>query len=154
MSRPSHLSEQDNTIYRFFRELAAISQSLERLVDRALPHELKQPHFNALDILARSKGPVTLRTLARALNVTRGAVANTVGRLEERGYVSVAADRNRLKRVGLTARGRAAHRTALDALMPQLLELAKTVSAPDMIEILPLLERIRIYLDTDPGRPG
>ncbi|MDA4846456.1 MarR family winged helix-turn-helix transcriptional regulator [Hoeflea poritis] len=153
MERSTDPSGFDNAIFRFFRELAAVSQSADRLVERALPDELKQPHFNVLDFLARNDGRPTMGELALAMNVTRGAISNTVRRLEERGYVTVSADR-RSKRVGLTASGRAAHRDGIEALVPPLLELARTISAPDMIEILPLLERIRGYLDAEAGRPG
>ncbi|MEX3010049.1 MarR family winged helix-turn-helix transcriptional regulator [Hoeflea sp. TYP-13] len=149
MKQPS--SGADSTVFRFFLEISAIAQASDKLIDRALPHELKRAHFLVLDHLARDEANPTLLELARAMQVTKGAITNTMQRLEARGFVTVVPDEydGRSKRAKLTGLGQIVRDDALRAVAPDILELAKTISAPDMIEALPLLERIRKYLDVD-----
>ena len=142
-------SQADSSVFRFFMEISSIAQASDKLMDRALPHELKRAHFLVLDRLARDDASPTLLDLSRAMQVTKGAITNTIQRLEARGFVVVEPDAHdgRSKRVLLTDLGRMVRGDAVRALAPDMLELAKTISAPDMIEALPLLERIRRYLD-------
>ncbi len=143
------LSQADSSVFRFFMEISAIAQASDKLMDRALPHELKRSHFLMLDRLARDDTKPILLDLSRSMQVTKGAITNTIQRLEVRGFVLVEPDAHdgRSKRVVLTDLGKLVRGDALRALAPDFLELARTISAPDMIEALPLLERIRKYLD-------
>ena len=144
-----HNIQADSAVFRFFMEISAIAQASDKLMDRALPHELKRAHFLVLDRLAREDTKPTLLDLSRAMQVTKGAITNTIQRLEARGFVTVEPDVHdgRSKRVILTDLGKMVWGDAVRALAPDILELARTISAPDMIEALPLLERIRKYLD-------
>jgi DNA-binding MarR family transcriptional regulator len=141
--------EADNAIFRFFNEIGIIAQLSGHLLESILPHELKMAHFSVLNHLARLGGAPTPVELARAMQVTKGAMTNTVGRLERRGYVSVTPDPHdgRAKRVQITDAGLSVRNEAIAAIMPVVMDLAKNVSAPDMIETLPLLEKVRGYLD-------
>lgn len=141
--------ETGAAIFRFFNEIGIIAQLSGHAIERVLPHELKLAHFSVLNHLARLGGEPSLVDIARAMQVTKGAMTNTIARLEKKGYVAVTPDERdrRSKRVRLTDAGLDARDNAVAAIAPELVELAKSVSAPDMIEALPLLEKVRRYLD-------
>lgn len=143
--------ETDSAIFRFFNEIGIIAQLSGHMMESILPHELKMAHFSVLNHLARLGGTPSLVEIARAMQVTKGAMTNTIGRLEKRGYVTVSPDGRdgRTKRVRLTETGLKARNEAIAAIMPGVQELAKSVSAPDMIDSLPLLEKVRRYLDAN-----
>lgn len=141
--------ETGPALFRFFNEIGIIAQLSGHAIERVLPHELKMAHFSVLNHLARLGGEPSLVEIARAMQVTKGAMTNTIARLEQRGFVAVTPDSRdrRSKRVRLTEAGLEARDNAVASVAPELLELAKNVSAPDMIEALPLLEKVRRYLD-------
>ena len=151
MSTKQPSSNGDSAVFRFFLEIAAIAQASDKLMDRYLPHALKPAHFTLLDCLARHDGSQSMAELAHMMQANRGTVSRNVQQLEDRGLVSVVADETdgRSKSVRLKRTGRTVRDDALAALAPHMLELAKTISAPDMIEALPLLERIHHYMEAE-----
>ena len=103
MSRPL----KDRPDVRFFTEVALIDQLSRQRVERALPDGLSAASFSVLNRFARLGGTQSPAELAAAFQVTKGAMTNTLQRLEEQGLVKVEADPadGRRKQVTLTEAG-------------------------------------------------
>jgi DNA-binding MarR family transcriptional regulator len=99
--------------------------------------------------LSRLGGEWTPARLADALQVTRGAITNTVKRLEKKRFVSVraAGDDGRSKLVSLTETGLAARNAALALLVPEVSELAGELPLAEISAMLPALKAVRKVLD-------
>ena len=115
----------------------------------ALPDGLSQAQLNVLAILARHGGEETPAALARAFTLTKGAMTNTLQRLEARGWVRIAGDASdgRRKRVSLTPAGVAAHDRALAAARPDMEALRARFGAEAFEAALPFLTDLRVWLD-------
>jgi len=139
----------DPILFTFFNEIGIIDQLARARLDRALPDELRASHFIVLNHLVRmgdGKSPVAL---ARAFQVTKGAITNTLQRLEARGLIALSADPDdgRGKRVTLTAAGRRMRDQSILQLWPAFADLAPVATAAEIEAVLPLLRRIREHLD-------
>lgn len=139
----------DPVLFAFFNEIGIIDQLAQHRLKRALPDGLRTPHFIVLNHLARlgdGKSPVVL---ARAFQVTKGAMTNTLQRLEARGLIALAPDPSdgRAKRVMLTAAGRRMRDQAIAALSPVFADLDAVATAAEIEAALPFLRRIRAHLD-------
>src|SRR5271156_2003081 len=94
-----------------FGEIGAIGQLARNRLERALPEGLSQAQFSVLVRLAGHGGEENPVRLAQAFQVTKGAMTNTLQRLEAQGFVAIVgdADDGRRKRVSITPAGLAAH---------------------------------------------
>ena len=143
----------DPPLFRLFTEIGIIEQLARNRWERVLPDGLKVSQFAVLNHLVRLGGAWSPARLARAFQVTKGAMTNTLQRLQARGLVVVTADPadGRGKLVRLTPAGRAMRERCLMTVEPLLSELARELSADDLATALPVLEKLRIYLDTHRG---
>ena len=134
---------------RFFNEIGIIEQLARNLFERKLEGGLKLPHFSVLNHFVRQGGAQAPSHLARAFQVTKGAMTNTLSRLESRGFIEIYADPTdgRGKLVEITAAGRRAHKAAIASLADEFAELGTVFREKEFIEALPLLERVRVFLD-------
>ena len=148
MSTPKR---EDPVHFRFMTEIAIIDQLASRLFERVMPEGLNMPQFTVLNHFVRLDRPSSPQRLAAAFQVTKGAMTNTLQRLEAKGLVSVAADPGdgRAKIVTITPAGRNARDTAIAALEPILKQLAGAFTAAEIAAALPLLVRMRQYLDAE-----
>lgn len=139
----------DPPAFRLFNEIGIIAQLANTQLERVLPHGLTLSQFGVLNHFVRLGGAPNLVELARAFQVTKGAMTNTVQRLVEKGFVTVAPDPadRRGKRVTLTRAGRKARDDAVTALRPQLEALAAVFPAAEIERTLPFLQRLRTFLD-------
>lgn len=149
MSTTTRGRDGDPALFAFFNEVGIIDQLAQHRLRRALPDGLKTPHFIVLNHLVRlgdGKSPVSL---ARAFQVTKGAMTNTLQRLEARGLVALAPDPTdgRAKRVMLTAAGRRMRDSAVATLGPVFADLGAVVTAAEIEAALPFLRRVRAHLD-------
>jgi DNA-binding MarR family transcriptional regulator len=87
--------------------------------------------------------------LASAFQVTKGAITNSLHRLVALGFATSEPDPAdaRGKIVRITAAGRAARETAIQALAPRMQALAAQIDIAELEAILPTLERFRRVLD-------
>ena len=136
MLRPT----EDPIAFRFFNEIGIIEQLARTQLERNLPDGLKMPQFGVLNHPAR---------LASAFQVTKGAMTNTLQRLEKRGLVRVIPDPHdgRAKLVSITNTGRDMRLRCVDSVSPLLTELLQALSDKEFASALPFLEKVRIYLD-------
>jgi DNA-binding MarR family transcriptional regulator len=133
----------------FFAQVAVVGQQANLRLERALPAEVSMAGFGVLSHLALWGGTPTPNELARAFLVTKGAMTNTLQRLEAEGYVRVTADAadGRRKRVALTPAGRTAHQQALTSVRPQIEALRGAFDPVEFEAALPFLRRLRTWLD-------
>lgn len=141
--------ESDPAVFRALNEIGIIAQLLRVTLERAVPEEISGAGFNVLNHLARLEGAWSPARLARAFQVTKGAMTNTLQRLEAAGCVKVRADPAdaRAKIVTLTAKGLKVRNATLAALAPGMAELMARLPEGMFERILPDLARLRAVLD-------
>jgi DNA-binding MarR family transcriptional regulator len=132
-----------------FTEIGVIGQLTRNRLERALPEGLSQAQFGLLTHLAQHGGEPTPVQLAKAFQVTKGAMTNTLQRLEAQGFVAIAgdADDGRRKRVTITPAGLAAHDLGVKAARPAMDALRARFSDADFATALPFLSALRQWLD-------
>ncbi len=141
--------DSDPPIFNFFNEIGIIDQLAQTLLERALPDKLKMSHFGVLNHFARLGGEQGPAELARAFQVTKGAMTNTVQRLRDRGLVEVKPDPGdgRGKLVRITDKGLRVRAKAIKAISPELAELEARFGGGKFQKALPFLRELRMYLD-------
>ncbi|MGI9415071.1 MAG: MarR family winged helix-turn-helix transcriptional regulator [Hyphomicrobiales bacterium] len=139
----------DPLLFRFFNEIGIIEQLARARFERGLPHGLTLSQFKVLNHFARLGGEKSPLSLARAFQVTNGAVTNAVQKLEAKGFVETRPDPDdgRGKLVRLTDAGRAARDDAIATLRPVFPLLHSAFSDAEFAAVLPFLERLRKFLD-------
>ena len=119
-----------------FGELFMADQLARARIGKALPRGMQLSHFAVLNHLARTADERTPAQLARAFHVTRGAMTNTLNRLEWAGHVHIRPDWDdaRRKFVAISPAGRAARDAAVQSVAPMLAatvaELAEQFPVP------------------------
>lgn len=146
-------SDRDPLIFQVLNEAGIISQLASARSARLLAPELNLSQFVLLNHFVRLGGERSLVRLAAAMQVTKAAMTNTVGRLGEKGYLQVRPDPDdgRGKLVSLTPAGAEARTQALVRLSAALSPLAAEASPDDLAACLVTLRQLRIWLDTNRG---
>jgi len=136
-------------LFSLFVEIGIIEQLARNRFERVLPDGLRVSHFGALNHMVRLGDGDRLVDLARAFQVTKATMTNTIQKLEERGLVRVGLDPEdgRAKRVFLTDAGRRSHEACIAAVMPEIERMAGDLGHDTVDKALPHLETIRRYLD-------
>ena len=144
-------TDPDNrlTYFGFFNEIGIIAQLSRTRFEQVLPEGMKLAHFGVLNHFVRLDRDSTPARLASAFQVTRGAMTNTLQRLESQSYVLITPDPSdgRGKRVSITEAGRKAHARAVAALGPDMATVQAELGAEPFTALIPGLEAIRIWLD-------
>jgi DNA-binding MarR family transcriptional regulator len=142
------VSESDPPFFALLNEIGIIEQLARNRFERAQQDGLRVPHFAVLNHLVRRGDGRAPHELARAFELGRPAMTNTLQRLAERGFVRLEADPRdgRGKRVFLTEAGRARRDAAVAEVAADLatLEAAAGVDTP---ALLPALRAIRTVFD-------
>jgi DNA-binding MarR family transcriptional regulator len=135
--------------FRFFNEIGIISQLATNALESCMPDGLTSSQFSVLNWFIRVDTEATPGRLATAFMVTKGAMTNTLKRLEGKGFIQIRPDESsgRRKLVTITAKGVRARTAAIQSVDPLLQELLAEFSKPEFDASLPLLESIRTYLD-------
>ncbi len=132
-----------------FAEIGAIGQLARNRVERALPAGMSQAQFDLLVHLATHGRAENPATLARTFQLTKGAITNTLQRLEAQGCLRIEADTadGRRKRVSLTPEGQRALTAALVATRPVMEALRSRFADADFESALPFLTALRRWLE-------
>ncbi|WP_426228868.1 MarR family winged helix-turn-helix transcriptional regulator [Pararhizobium sp. DWP3-4] len=144
-------SENDlQTLFRFLNEVGIVAQLSANAFEKVMPEGMTLPQFVVLNHLVRLGDGRTPLSIAQAMQVTKGAMTNTLGHLEGKQFITIAPDPHdgRSKRVSLTAEGRAARDAAIEALGPELRGIAGEITLSEIAKALPVLENLRKVLDT------
>jgi DNA-binding MarR family transcriptional regulator len=137
------------TAFEFFNEIGIIGQLASNQMQRTMPFGLTQSQFSVLNWFVRVDDQATPGRLARAFQVTRGAMTNTLGKLEGKGFIHVEPDptSGRSKIVTLTSAGRRARDQAIAAADEALGEFLQQFPSRMLQRSLPLLREVRAWLD-------
>ena len=132
-----------------FAEIGAIGQLTRNRIERALPDGLSHAQFSLLVHLAHHGGEENPAALAQAFQVTKGAMTNTLQRLQAQGFVKIEGDAadGRRKRVSITPAGLAAHGQGLAATRPAMDALRARFADAEFESALPFLSALRVWLD-------
>ena len=132
-----------------FGELFMADQLARNRVSRALPRGMELSHFSVLNHLARLQEERTPGQLARAFHVTRGAMTNTLAKLEMAGHVHIRPDWDdaRQKFVAISPSGRAARDAAVQSVAPLIAEVVRALGADRVRAVIPVLRELRVKLE-------
>lgn len=144
------MSERNEDIaVALFGELFMADQLARNRVSKALPKGMELSHFSVLNHLARVQDERTPAQLARAFHVTRGAMTNTLAKLEIAGHIHIRPDWDdaRQKFVGLSPSGRSARDAAVHSVAPLIAEVVRALGADRVRAVIPVLRELRIRLE-------
>lgn len=132
-----------------FGELFMADQLARNRVSKALPRGMELSHFSVLNHLARVSDERTPAQLAKAFHVTRGAMTNTLAKLEIAGHIHIRPDWDdaRQKFVGLSPSGRAARDAAVQTVAPLIAEVVRALGADRVRAVIPVLRELRVRLE-------
>jgi len=147
----SQREDSVSTYFRLFNEIGIIAQLSGNKLERVLPDGMSMAQFSVLNHFCRLGGAWSPTRLAAAFQVTKGAMTNTLQRLEAQGFVTIQADDEdaRAKIVEITDAGRSAREAAIRATGPIMMQLAGLLPLADVKAALPFLEFVRITLDAN-----
>jgi DNA-binding MarR family transcriptional regulator len=131
-----------------FSEILTVDQLARMNVAKALPKGMELSHFSVLNHLAHVGGEKTPAQLAKTFHLTRGAMTNTLGKLEWAGWVHIRPDWEdaRRKLVSISPSGIAARDAALAAITPVIAEVVEQIGAEKVRQALPVLREMRTRL--------
>lgn len=137
--------QSDSLAITLFSEMFMADQLARARLARALPKGMELSHFSVLNHLAGAKSERTPAQLARTFHVTRGAMTNTISKLEWAGHVHVRPDWDdaRRKFVTISPSGIRARDAALSAIAPIIADVVDTVGANEIRSVLPTLREMR-----------
>ena len=132
-----------------FGELFMADQLARNRVSKALPRGMELSHFGVLNHLARIADERTPAQLAKAFHVTRGAMTNTLAKLEWAGHVHIRPDWDdaRRKFVSISPSGRAARDAAVAVIAPLIGDVVQALGAERVRAVLPVLREMRTRLE-------
>ncbi|MFV0333204.1 MAG: MarR family winged helix-turn-helix transcriptional regulator [Tropicimonas sp.] len=137
--------QTDSLAVALFSEIFTIEQLAHNRLTKALPKGMELSQFSVLNHLARVSEERTPAQLAQAFHLTRGAMSNTLAKLEWAGHVHVRPDWDdaRRKFVSISPSGLAAREAAIAAVAPIIAEVVDEIG-PDRVRLaLPILRELR-----------
>lgn len=132
-----------------FSEILAADQLLRNRLSRVLPQGMEISHFSVLNHLVFVADERTPAQLASTFHVTRGAMTNTLAKLEWAGYVHIRPDWDdaRRKMIAISPAGRQARDQAIASISPLIDRVVRELG-PDRARVaLPVLRDLRIRLE-------
>ncbi|MFO8128124.1 MarR family winged helix-turn-helix transcriptional regulator [Yoonia sp.] len=138
----------NNLAVSLFSEILAVDQLARANVARVLPKGMELSHFSVLNHLAHSGVERSPAQLAKTFHLTRGAMTNTLHKLEWAGWVHVRPDWDdaRRKMVAISPSGQAARDAAVAAIAPVIVDVVNKVGEEKARAVLPVLREMRLKL--------
>ena len=142
--------ERNSLAITLFSEILTADQLLRNRLGKVLPKGMEISHFSVLNHLAVVGDERSPAQLANTFHVTRGAMTNTLNKLEWAGYVHIRPDWDdaRRKMVAISPAGRQARDQAIDALTPMINQVVGEMGSDDVRTVLPVLRDLRTRLET------
>lgn len=140
------MSQQtDSLAVALFSEIFTADQLARNRLSRALPKGMELSHLAVLNHLARMDGERTAAQLAASFHLTRGAMSNTLARLERAGHIHVRPDWDdaRRKFVTISPAGRRARDAAIAAVSPIIAQVVEEIGPDRVRAALPVLRELR-----------
>ena len=134
-----------------FGELFMADQLARNRLSKVLPKGMELSHFGVLNHLARAAEERTPAQLAKSFHVTRGAMTNTLAKLEWAGHVHIRPDWDdaRRKFVSISPSGRSARDAAVQVIAPLIADVVEALGAERVRAVLPVLREMRTRLEED-----
>lgn len=129
-------------------EVLAADHVIRARLGKVLPKGMEISHFSVLNHLGHHGGERGPAELAKVFGVTRGAMTNTLSKLEWAGYVHVRPDWDdaRRKLVAISPSGTAALDQAMSGLAPIISQIAQELGDEKVRSVVPVLRELRIKL--------
>lgn len=143
------MSDDSNTLaIMLFSEILGTDQILRTRLGKVLPKGMEISHFSVLNHLAWRDVERSPAQLAETFHVTRGAMTNTLTKLEWAGYIHVRPDWDdaRRKMVTISPAGRQARETALSTIAPMITQVVEQLGEDKARAALPILRELRNQL--------
>jgi DNA-binding MarR family transcriptional regulator len=141
----------DDIAVALFGELFMADQLARNRISKVLPKGMELSHFSVLNHLTRINDERTPAQLARAFHVTRGAMTNTLNRLEWAGHIHIRPDWEdaRQKFVAISPSGRAARDAAVATVVPLIGDVVQALGQDRVRALLSVLRELRVRLEDD-----
>ncbi|MFT5160919.1 MAG: DNA-binding MarR family transcriptional regulator [Paracoccaceae bacterium] len=143
--------KSDPLAIALFSEIAMAEQLARSRLLKRLPKGMEVSHFTVLNHLAHVGGERTPAQLARLFHVTKGAMTNTLGKLETSGFIHIRPDWDdaRRKFVAISPAGQAARDEAVISIAPVFDSMVRALGADKIRAALPFLRELRGELEQD-----
>jgi len=140
---------EDPIAIALFSEMLASEQLMRGRLSRALPKGMELSHFVMLNYLSNQTRERSPAQLAKTFNLTKGAMTNTLGKLEAYGYIHVRPDWDdaRKKLVAISDAGDRARDEAVLAITPVFEDVMSSLNKEHLREGLRFLREFRSALE-------
>lgn len=142
-------SSVTNLAVSLFSEILTVDQLARDRLSKALPKGMEISHFSVLNHLANTAEEKTPAQLAKSFHVTRGAMSNTLNKLELAGHIHIRPDWDdaRRKQITISGAGRQARDQALSAIAPLIETVVEELDESKVRSMLPILREMRLRLE-------
>jgi len=139
------MDNENSLAVSLFGEILALDQLVRARLAKVLPKGMELSHFSVLNQLSHAKIERTPAQIAKSFRVTRGAITNTLNKLELSGYIHIRPDWDdaRRKMVSISPAGVVARNNALAAVTPIINELISEMGEERLKAIVPILRDLR-----------
>ena len=139
------MDSENSLAVSLFGEILALDQLVRNRLAKVLPKGMELSHFSVLNQLSHTKTERTPAQIAKSFRVTRGAITNTLNKLELSGYIHIRPDWDdaRRKMVSISPAGVVARNNALAAVTPIINELISEMGEERLKAIVPILRDLR-----------
>jgi|TARA_B110000908_G_scaffold170844_1_gene231597 DNA-binding MarR family transcriptional regulator len=144
------MTEDSHTLaIMLFSEVLGAEQILRSRLTKVLPKGMEISHFAVLNNLAWRDVERSPAQLAAIFHVTRGAMTNTLAKLEWAGYIHIRPDWDdaRRKVVSISPAGRQARDAALNQIAPMITKVVNDLGEEKARAALPILRELRKQID-------
>lgn len=140
---------EDPIAIALFSEMLASEQLMRGRLSRALPKGMELSHFVMLNYLSNQTRERSPAQLASVFNLTKGAMTNTLGKLESFGYIHIRPDWDdaRKKLVTISNAGDRARDEAVLAITPVFEDVMSSLNKDRLREGLRFLREFRSALE-------
>ena len=141
--------EKNALAVTLFSEILTADQLLRNRLSRVLPKGMEISHFSVLNHLVFVGDERTPAQLANTFHVTRGAMTNTLAKLEWAGYIRIRPDWDdaRRKMVAISPAGRRARDQAISSIAPLINRVVGELGLERVRSTLPVLRDLRLQLE-------
>ena len=131
-----------------FSEISTVDQLIRAQISKSLPDGMAISHLSVLNHLSSMKNERTPMQLAKSFHVTKGAMTNTLSKLETSGYIHIRPDWNdaRRKQVTISKSGIEAQRGAINSITPVLTKVINRLGKAKAASVLPIIRELRYIL--------
>ena len=143
------MNDKSGLAITLFGEILMVDQLARSRLSKVLPKGMELSHFSVLNHLDRSNAERSPAQLAKTFHLTRGAMTNTLHKLENAGYVHIRPDWDdaRRKMVAISPAGRQARDTALVSMEPIINDIVSRLGDDRVRAALPILRELRLKLE-------